>query len=414
MTHSTAFRARALAFLCLGAAISSSVLAVPVPSAQTSELAIPLERQADFGPHRDSGVLTVDDSEHDRVGNDRAPSTSISPNLDFLSKYCGGDDSKATPRDPINPFEVQKIYDRLQKGLDYLKRYVDLTGKKKNLPKANPDRVKEILHYANEISKSIEATPSPPQSSQKNDLTVLDNHTLLTRFYCYQIYELDNRAMPGTLDVPHETLSSVAQEEKRLETLRSQNMNQYRTKGKKSWALKPLRKLAQRMKPNPKNHADPNANLQRPKDIIKSAEHLPLSEEYQQQAESSTEKSTQGGIPGRPSRGGTYAGGPSSAGKDTGGASRDGTYTGDTFRGKDMGGPSSPRSRYTGGSFRGGGDTGGPSSQGIYTEDPSRRGDTGGWHSPRQTEWYSWLEQQAEPEEMDENDPKGKKPARRF
>ncbi|KAJ3752903.1 hypothetical protein EV360DRAFT_74951 [Lentinula raphanica] len=233
MTRSTPFRARALALLCLGAAISSSVLAVPVQSAPlhissdptlngaeplagssrvmcqtSSEVATP-QCQADCGHHRDSGVLTVDDSEHDRVGNDRAPSTSISANLDFLSKYCGGDDSKATPRDPINPFEVQEIYDGLGKGLDYLKRYVDLTGKKKNLPKANPDRVKEILHYANEISKSIEATPSPPQSSQKNDLTILDNHTLLTRFYCYQIYKLDDRAMPkapkaGFQDAPLE------------------------------------------------------------------------------------------------------------------------------------------------------------------------------------------------------------------
>ncbi|KAJ3717534.1 hypothetical protein C8R42DRAFT_181314 [Lentinula raphanica] len=414
MTRSTAFRARVLALLCLGAAISSSVLAVPVQSAplhissdptlngaepligssrpmgKTSELATPLERRADFDPHRvDSGVLTVDKSEHDRVGNDRAPSTSISPNLDFLSKYCGGDDSKATPRDPINPFEVQKIYDRLQKGLDYLKRYVDLTGKKKNLPKANPDRVKEILHYANEISKSIEATPSPPQSSQKNDLTVLDNHTLLTRFYCYQIHKLDDRAMPEC-----QITSSVIQEEDKLETLPSRNPDQHRTKGRNSWA-KPFRELVQRMKAIPKDHADhPNDNLQRPKDsnVIKSAEQLRLSEKDQQQAESSTEKSTQGGIPGRPSRGGMYAGGPSSEGKYTGGASRDGTYTGDTFRDEDLGGPSSPRSRYTGGSFRDGGDTGGPSSQGIYTEDPSRRGDTGGWHSPRQTEWYSWLE----------------------
>ncbi|KAJ3717535.1 hypothetical protein C8R42DRAFT_644759 [Lentinula raphanica] len=334
MTRLTASRARALALLCLGAAISSSVLAVPVQPApllissdpslngatplvrssqlmgQTSEVATP-QRQADLGPHRDSGDLaTVDDLEHDLGGmSDRPPHTSIdiSVNLDHradLSKR-GDDDLKA--KKPITFSDVCIVLDRLQADYKLLVQYGVHSSEILKLSNGESEpqmeklfqewipTLRNILDYANKVPKLQVISDSTPIPERELQHQALENLAAWNGFISEKaLAELQNSQnviVEATLKKYQKTLSEMYQKEQRL--LRVQSSDKYPTKLKKFVEeyrprLGAMLSFARQIKAHPDGEVFPSADLRsQASDMIKSAEeNLRLLQEDQQRAES--------------------------------------------------------------------------------------------------------------------------------
>ncbi|KAJ3831581.1 hypothetical protein F5878DRAFT_647517, partial [Lentinula raphanica] len=319
MTRLTASRARALALLCLGAAISSSVLAFPIQTApllissdpslkgatplvrssqlmgQTSEVATP-QRQADLGPHRDSGGLTtVDDLE--LVGmSDRPPHTSIniSVNLDHranLSKR-GDDDLKA--KKPITFSDVCIVLDRLQEDDKLLVQYGVHSSEILKLSNGESEpqmeklfqewipTLRNILDYANKVPKLqviSDSTPIPERELQHQALVNLAAwNGFISKKALDELQNSQNVIVEATLKKYRKTFSEMYQKKQQL--LRVQSSDKYQAKLKEFVEeyrprLGAMLSFARQIK------AHPNV------DMIKSVEEsLRLLQEDQQRAES--------------------------------------------------------------------------------------------------------------------------------
>ncbi|KAJ3825262.1 hypothetical protein F5880DRAFT_1554269 [Lentinula raphanica] len=332
MTRSTASRARALALLCLGAAISSSVLAFPVQPApllissdpslngatplvrssqlmgQTSEVATP-QRQADPGPHRDSGDLTtVDDLEHDLVGmSDRPPHTSIdiSVNLDHradLSKR-GDDDLKAK-----KPLTFSDVLDRLQEDYKLLVQYGVHSSEILKLSNGESEpqmeklfqewipTLRNILDYANKVPKLqviSDSTPIPERELQHQALVNLAAwNGFISKKALDELQNSQNVIVEATLKKYRKTFSEMYQKKQQL--LRVQSSDKYQAKLKEFVEeyrprLGAMLSFARQIKAHPNvGEVFPSADLRtQASDMIKSVEEsLRLLQEDQQRAES--------------------------------------------------------------------------------------------------------------------------------
>ncbi|KAJ3971920.1 hypothetical protein EV361DRAFT_868124 [Lentinula raphanica] len=335
MTRSTASRARALALLCLGAAISSSVLAFPVQPApllissdpslngatplvrssqlmgQTSEVATP-QRQADPGPHRDSGDLTtVDDLEHDLVGmSDRPPHTSIdiSVNLDHradLSKR-GDDDLKA--KKPLTFSDVCIVLDRLQEDYKLLVQYGVHSSEILKLSNGESEpqmeklfqewipTLRNILDYANKVPKLqviSDSTPIPERELQHQALVNLAAwNGFISKKALDELQNSQNVIVEATLKKYRKTFSEMYQKKQQL--LRVQSSDKYQAKLKEFVEeyrprLGAMLSFARQIKAHPNvGEVFPSADLRtQASDMIKSVEEsLRLLQEDQQRAES--------------------------------------------------------------------------------------------------------------------------------
>ncbi|KAJ3769547.1 hypothetical protein FB446DRAFT_210960 [Lentinula raphanica] len=330
MTRSTAFRARVLALLCLGAAISSSVLAVPVQSApllissdpslngatplvrssqlmgQTSEVATP-QRQTDLGPHRDSGGLTtVDDLE--LVGmSDRPPHTpiDISVNLDHradLSKR-GDDDLKAK-----KPLTFSDVLVRLQEDYKLLVQYGVHSSEILKLSNGESEpqmeklfqewipTLRNILDYANKVPKLqviSDSTPIPERELQHQALVNLAAwNGFISEKALAELQNSQNVIVEATLKKYRKTFSEMSQKEQQL--LRVQSSDKYQAKLKEFVEeyrprLGAMLSFARQIKAHPNvGEVFPSADLRtQASDMIKSVEEsLRLLQEDQQRAES--------------------------------------------------------------------------------------------------------------------------------